>query len=124
MPGRMDLKDTILILAETKDGNPLKDLPNDMSSTPFVIFAAWVRFWMGLILQRFENTPYQVSLEDLAEVLNDDDNPLKMLPEYEQYRSSDPPDDVTVPGPIFEEFTIWYAEAIARYIENKQGGNI
>ena len=122
MHAPMDPKDIILMLALTEEGNPLQDLPKDPEAIPFTVFEAWVRFWMGLILQQLEHTPYQVSLEDLAEVFDGDDNPLKMIPEYELCK--DPayriPVDMTVPTPIWSEFVIWYSEAIAQYIESKR----
>ncbi|GEM_PF-3555335 len=126
MHAPMDPKDIILMLAATEDGNPLRDFPKDPETIPFTAFADWVRFWMGLIIGQLEHGPFQVSLEDLAEVLDGEDNPLKMLPEYELCK--DPvyqvPADMTVPVPVWEEFVIWYSEAIGKYIENKQqGGN-
>jgi hypothetical protein len=121
--------DMILFLAATEDGNPLRSLYGglkDPENIPFIMFREWVQFWIKLILAQFENTPFQVSLEDLAEVLDGEDNPLKMLPEYDLCKnpSYQIPADMVVPKPIVDEFMLWYSYAIGKYIETKQGGNI
>jgi hypothetical protein len=97
--------DMILFLAATEDGNPLRSLYGGLKDP--------------------ENIPFQVSLEDLAEVLDGEDNPLKMLPEYDLCKnpSYQIPADMVVPKPIFDEFMLWYSYAIGKYIETKQGDN-
>jgi len=115
MHAPLNLQEMIVMLAMGGDNNPLRDLPENTETIMLKQLEDFQEYWLGTIINYINenNIMRHFSLEDLAEILDDDENPLKPI------LVQDPcPDNITKEH--LEQYVAWYSKKIAAFIEERK----
>lgn len=116
MHAPLNLQEMIMMFAMGGDTNPLKDLPEDAKTVNLKQLEDFQEYWLGTIINHINDSGVlrHFSLEDLAELLDQDENPLKPILMQKPY-----PDSITKEQ--LEKYVTWFSKTVAAFIEAKKG---